>query len=56
MRKIIVLTFALAIAATAFAQTSQFKSMRQACSSCCKDMCGDCCKDGCKDDCCKGNK
>jgi len=54
MRKIVVLVFALVVATTAFAQTSQFRSLKAACSSCCKDMCGDCCKDGCSGDCCQG--
>jgi len=56
MRKMIVLAFALVVATTAFAQTTQFKSLKAACTSCCKGMCGDCCKGDCTGDCCGGGK
>jgi hypothetical protein len=56
MRKMIVLAFAIVVATTAFAQTTQFKSLKAACTSCCKGMCGDCCKGDCTGDCCGGGK
>jgi hypothetical protein len=51
-RMFAVLSVAVVLAVSAFAQTSQLK--KACCTTCCTDKCSDCCKDGCTMDCCKG--
>ena len=53
-RTFAVLSMAVVLAITAFAQTSQFSAKKGNCTTCCPDKCGDCCKEGCASDCCQG--
>jgi hypothetical protein len=47
------LSLALVLGVTAFAQTGAF-SKAMYCKGCCHDKCGQtCCKDGCTDGCCQ---
>ena len=49
-----VLSVAVVLAVTAFAQTPQRSAKKGCCTTCCPDKCGDCCADGCAPDCCQG--
>jgi hypothetical protein len=53
-RTIVFLSLALVLTVTAFAQTSQFNSVKAACGACCGGACTpDSCLHGCGD-CCQG--
>ena len=53
-RMFAVLSIAIALAVTAFAQTSPTSPKKGCCKSCCTDTCSDCCQGGCTPDCCQG--
>ncbi len=53
-RTIALLSFAIVLIGTAFAQTTTTKAKGIYCHDCCQDKCGQtCCKDGCTDSCCQ---
>lgn len=50
-----VLSIAVVLTISAFAQTSQLAANANCCKSCCTDKCSDCCSDGaCDMGCCQG--